>query len=110
MPFIRFKRWNYLTPLAPHVAICDSGHRYVWTGAERGAVSVPHQADVAWLLNSPGEAESVYELAYERHGIVFDATGTELTPTDPPRHPATVEDHDESVPTPRHQKPGRPKR
>lgn len=77
MPWIRFKRYQYLTPLAPHVAICGSGRRYVWTGAQAGAVCVPYKTDIAWLLNPPGEAESSYELAYERHGIAFDANGKE---------------------------------
>lgn len=79
--WIRFTRHKYLTPLAPHVAICGSGRRYVWTGADGGAIDVPYQADLEWLLNPPGhEGESVYKLAYERHGIAFDEAGKEMEP------------------------------
>ena len=73
--WLRFKRWKYLTPLAPHVAVCASGRRYAWTGAQEGAVEVPYRTDVEELLNPVGDRRSPYEVAYEKYGIAFDATG-----------------------------------
>lgn len=111
MPFVRFKRWRYLAPLAPHVAICGSGRRYVWTGADEGEVSVLYKADVEWLLNPPGEGESLYELAYERHGIAFDAAGKEIDLTMTSPGPDAIAPQEKSEdPTPAHRGPGRPKR
>ena len=85
--WIRFKRWNYLTPLAPHVAIC-TGRRYVWKGDNEGAVNVEYKQDVEELLNPVGDQQSSYEVAFEKYGITFDAQGKE------------IESNKESVPSP----------
>lgn len=80
MPWIRYIRAKYVTPLAPHVALCASGRRYVWTGEQAGVVDVPFKADVDELLNPPGDQGSVHEVAWERYGVTFDADGKELLP------------------------------
>ena len=78
MPFLRYKRWQYLTPLAPAVAICASHRRYVCTGADQGVVEVPYAADAAELLDPTGDRRSQWEVAWERYGVTFDATGREV--------------------------------
>mgnify|MGYP001613227095 CR=1 FL=1 len=77
MPYLRFSRWRHATPLAPHVAVCSSGRRYVWKGDQEGVVNVDYKQDVEELLNPIGDRQSDYELAYEKYGISFDATGKE---------------------------------
>lgn len=78
MPFLRFKRWQYLRPLAPHVAACTSGNRYLWKGDNQGATLVEQQKDVDELLNPMGDRQSDYEVAWERYGVTFDARGKEV--------------------------------
>ena len=84
MPWIKFKRWSYLTPLAPHVAVCGSGQRYLWNGDQGGATLVDRKADVEELLNPPGGQPSDYEVAWERYGVTFDARGQEMVHDTPP--------------------------
>ena len=84
MPFLRFKRWTYLTPLAPHVAVCASGHRYLWKGDQQGATAVSHKADVEELLNPPGGQPSDFEIAWDRYGVTFDVQGKEIEVIAPP--------------------------
>ena len=81
MPFLRFDRYKYATPLAPHVAVCASGRRYVWTGADDGVVSVPYKQDVAELLNPLGDQQSLYEVAWEKYQVAFDEQGKEIAQT-----------------------------
>lgn len=81
MPWIRFKRWSYLNPLAPHVAACTSGNRYLWKGDADGATLVEQQKDVDELLNPMGDRQSDYEVAWERYGVTFDARGKEVAVT-----------------------------
>ena len=71
MPLLRFRRWSYLTPLAPHVAVCATGRRYLWDGKHEGVTSVPYEADVEELLNPIGDQQSAYEVAWERYGVQF---------------------------------------
>lgn len=76
--YLRYKRWRYMTKLAPHVEVCSSGRRYLWNGEEEGIVDVPYKADLEEMLNPLGDLQSVYEIAYEKYGITFDASGKEL--------------------------------
>lgn len=71
MPYLRYKRWKYATPLLPHTVRCQSGRRYLWNGTEEGVVVVPYQADVEFLLNPLGDRQSEYEVVWERHGVRF---------------------------------------
>ena len=100
MPLIRFKRWQYLTPLAPHVAVCTSGNRYLWKGDNHGATLVDRKVDVDELLNPMGDRQSDYEIAWELHGVHFDAQGKELV---------TVQE-DAPSPTPTARPVGRPRK
>ena len=78
--WIRFKRWRYLSPLAPHVEVCQSGRRYLWDGQHEGVTNVPFRSDAEDILNPPGDRQSDYTLAYEKYGITFDAQGKEIEP------------------------------
>lgn len=77
MPWIRFKRWSYLNPLAPHAVRCISGNYYVWKGDNDGATLVPNKADVEELLNSLDGRPCDYEVCWEKHGVAFDGQGIE---------------------------------
>ena len=79
MPLLKFKRFNYLTPLAPHVAVCATGRRYLWDGKNEGVTDVPYKADVEELLNPVGDQQSSYEVCWEQYGVTFDAQGKEIT-------------------------------
>lgn len=83
MPWLRYKRWRYATPLVPHVAVCASGRRYLWKGDAKGVTDVPYQGDVEELLNPLGDQQSVYEVAWDRYGVAFDAQGKECPPAPP---------------------------
>ena len=90
MPWLRFKRWNYLTPLAPAVSVCGSGRRYVCTGAAQGVVPVPYRADVEELLHPSGDVESSWDVAWDRYGVAFDAKGCEMPASVPSTGSASV--------------------
>lgn len=95
MPFLRFKRWQYLTPLAPHVAVCTSRRRYLWKGDQNGATLVDYKSDMDELLNPMGDRQSDYEVAWEKYNVRFDDTGIEIvedkkeTPLTPKETPST---------------------
>lgn len=76
--WLRFRRWQYLTPLAPSVAYCQSGRTYRCTGEAEGVVDVPYAKDVEELLNPVGDRESDFVVAWEQYGVVLDATGKEV--------------------------------
>ena len=100
MPWIRFIRWNYLTKLAPHVAITPAGRRYLWDGTNEGAVFVPFHDDVRFLLDPPGDMASVYDVAWEKYGVRFDQ-GKEVVMVPDPQpllNVTSYEDNDESAP------------
>lgn len=78
MPWIRFKRFKYLSALAPHAVVCASGNRYLWKGDGDGATSVPNKADVEELLNSLDGRPCDYEVCWEKYLVLFDANGIEI--------------------------------
>lgn len=110
MPWLRHKRWKYLSPLAPAVTVTASGRRYLCTGAQGGLVAVPYRQDAEDLLNPPGDTISVWEVAWEKHGSLFDAQGKEQVPT--PEIPIVVANTpnsaERSVPVESLPKRGRP--
>ena len=80
MIFLRHKRWNYMTKLAPAVTMVSSGRRYLADGSGDGAVAVPYKQDAEELLNPPSEGSSVWAVAWEKYGIAFDAQGKVVEP------------------------------
>ncbi len=117
MPWIRFERFKYLNPLAPHVAMGERNRRYLWDGSGDGAVNVPFEEDVIKLLSPTNGDRSPYSVAWDRHGVEFDeqgkeiesqaveTTGDELEPPKEPLEPASTPEQER----PR-RGPGRPKR
>lgn len=104
MLWIRFKRWPYLTRLAPHVVHCASGRRYLWTNADEGVTGVLWKADAEDLLNPPNDTVSPFEVAWERYGLAFDAQGKVTEDVAHDQHDASEGD------TPVRRGPGRPKK
>ena len=108
MPLLRFERWKFCTPLAPHVAYCTrTGHRYLWDGSHDGAVLVPDLKDVKELLNPSGDQASLFDVAWDQYGVLFDTNGQER-PTPPPT--ITITEPVISAPTEVRRGPGRPKK
>ena len=83
MPLVRFVRWPYLSPLAPYTAYCNSGRTYRWSNADQGVTEVPYKADVEELLNPYDAGPSLFEIAWERYFVFFDAAGREIPPASP---------------------------
>jgi hypothetical protein len=79
MPWLRHKRWQYATPLAPLVTMCGSGRAYRCTGADGGAVLVSWLADVNELLDPLGDRSADWEVAWDVHGVKF-TNGIEVDP------------------------------
>lgn len=108
--WLRHKRWQYLNPLAPHATRCATGRVYLCAGKEGGLVDVPYRSDAAELLNPSADAEALYEVAWDRYGVTFDAQGKEVeVPVGTPTVNGDVEEPtEESHAPPR--KPGRPRK
>ena len=83
MPWLRHRRWKYATALSPVVTVCASRRVYRCTGADGGVVEVPYRTDVDELLSPPGDQEAVWEVAWDRYGVAFDAQGKEGSPAPP---------------------------
>ena len=78
MPWLKFKRHLYATPLGPAVSVCQSGRTYLCSGTAEGVVAVPFKADAEELLHPAGDRSSEWEVAWERYGVTFDAQGKEV--------------------------------
>lgn len=106
MPWIRYKRWRYVSKLAPHLAVCSSGRRYLWDGADGGALQVGYAQDVDELLNPFGDLRSDYEVAWDRYDVSFDAQGREVIPE---AAAAPIEQSPAKEPPAERRRPGRPR-
>lgn len=81
MPWLRHKRWRYATALTPVVTVCASRRVYRCTGADGGVVDVSYRADADEMLSPTGDEETVWEVAWERYGVQFDAQGKAVEST-----------------------------
>ena len=96
--YLRYKRYQQLAVHNVYTARTH-GRQYVFTQAADGCCDVPYQQDVAALLN-PTTHVAELAIAFDRLGIVHDATEKEVRPatagdapgqTVLPRHPARVQ-------------------
>lgn len=97
MPYVRYKDWAADGVVAKKALV--GTHDYTFFDAQEGVCLIPNQRDVAFLLRLPS---NLYEVAWERHGVRFDAEGQEIQESvEPPRK----EPLPSSLPPPRRGRP-----
>ena len=100
MPWVRDKKWRQR---GVGIKIDDPRQACYFDPANEGLVNVQYKQVVDRLLSHPND----FEIAWEHHGIRFDAQGKVIDPETPPLLLSSVTPIEDELPKP---KRGRPKK
>ena len=106
--FIRDKKWRQR---GTGIKVADPRQDCYFDPGQEGLVEVQHRQVIDRLLAHPND----FEVAWERHGVKFDASGKVLELDTPPLILSSVSEIGTDLPIPDHPEPlvrrrGRPKK